>query len=197
MDLVLIRHGLPIAVENSDGSPADPPLSETGREQAQRLCKWLAHERLDAVYSSPLRRARETADPLVEALGVDLRIEPGVVEFDAASSVYVPLEQLREDDYERWLELVRGGLYSRIDLPRFKRDVIEIIGQLVRRHPGERIAVVCHGGVINAWAGHVLGIESPLFFAPDYTSLHRFMIARSGFRSMQSLNETPHLRDLV
>ena len=42
MDLLLIRHGLPVRVENPDGRPADPPLSQEGREQAERVAHWLA-----------------------------------------------------------------------------------------------------------------------------------------------------------
>jgi probable phosphoglycerate mutase len=57
------------------------------------------------------------------------------------------------------------------------------------------VAVVCHGGVINAFAGEVLGIREPfLFFDPGYTSISRFLAAKSGERSVLSLNETGHLR---
>jgi hypothetical protein len=56
---------------------------------------------------------------------------------------------------------------------------------------------VCHGGVINAWASHVLGIAELLFFAPDYTSINRFFAASSGERSVATLGETPHLRPEV
>jgi probable phosphoglycerate mutase len=54
---------------------------------------------------------------------------------------------------------------------------------------------VCHGGVINAWAAHLLGLPRVLFFSPHYTSLNRFVAASSGQRSVVSLNETGHLRD--
>ena len=54
--------------------------------------------------------------------------------------------------------------------------------------------MVCHGGVINAWAAEVLGIEPRLFFDPTYTSINRFVAARSGERSLVSLNEAAHLR---
>ncbi len=48
MELVIIRHGLPLRVENKDNTPADPELSETGIEQARRLSEWLKNETLDA-----------------------------------------------------------------------------------------------------------------------------------------------------
>ena len=59
MELLLIRHGLPERIEGADG-PADPVLTEEGRRQADLLAGWLAHEPIDHVLSSTLRRARET-----------------------------------------------------------------------------------------------------------------------------------------
>ena len=63
----MIRHGLPVRRETTDGSPADPELDTAGQEQAQRLARWLAPEGIDAVYVSPMRRALETAAPLAAA----------------------------------------------------------------------------------------------------------------------------------
>ena len=54
--------------------------------------------------------------------------------------------------------------------------------------------MVCHGGVINTWAAHVLGLETTLFFEPVYTSISRFLASASGERSLASLNEAAHLR---
>jgi probable phosphoglycerate mutase len=195
VELLLIRHALPLRVERADGTPADPPLSDTGHAQAERLAVWLAREKLHAVYTSPLRRARETAAPVAEALRVSARVEPGVVELDHQSSVYVPLEELKAMDRERWLELVRGGLYAQIDVPAFRRNVLHALGRIIDSHRGERVAVVCHGGVINAFAGDVLGVHEPfMFLDAGYTSISRFLIAGSGERSVASLNETGHLR---
>ena len=59
MELILVRHGLP---ERRDDT-SDPPLSATGHEQARRVAAWLAHERIDAVFSSTMLRARQTAEP--------------------------------------------------------------------------------------------------------------------------------------
>ncbi|TFG92656.1 MAG: histidine phosphatase family protein [Myxococcales bacterium] len=194
MELLLIRHALPLRVEKRDGTPADPPLSPEGVHQAGRLAAWLASERVDAVYSSPLRRARETAEPIVAARGVALRIEPGVVEFDPLSASYVPLEEIKAESRELWQELVNGGLTAGIDVALFRRTVAAALERIVAAHPGERVAVVCHGGVVNAWGAQVLGLESMLFFQPDYTSVSRFLAAGSGERSLLSLNETAHLR---
>ncbi len=194
MEILLIRHGLPIRVENDDGSPADPPLCPEGHEQAERMASWLEGVGIDAIYASPLLRARETAAPLAKRLGLEIEIEPGVVEFDRDADFYIPLEELKRTQYERWKRFVSSGYGEDVDMEAFQRQVATAIEGLIAANAGRRIAVVCHGGVINAWAVQVLGMEPRLFFDPTYTSINRFMAARSGERSVVSLNEAAHLR---
>jgi len=91
VELILVRHGLPVRIEDADG-PADPPLSDEGRAQAVRLADWLGREPIDAVYVSPMRRAMETAAPLADALGVDPVVDEELSEFDRDAHFYIPLE---------------------------------------------------------------------------------------------------------
>jgi probable phosphoglycerate mutase len=56
---------------------------------------------------------------------------------------------------------------------------------------------VCHGGTVNVFLAHVLGLDRPLFFEPEYTSISRVAASRNGPRSVVSINETGHLRDLA
>jgi probable phosphoglycerate mutase len=189
----MIRHALPLRVEGVAGRPADPALSEGGRLQAQRLQRWLAREHLDAIYASPLKRARETAEALALGRELPVVLEPGIAEFDRDAESYVPLEELKAENWARWKELVDGGMYASLDIGAFQRIVVEALERIVAAHPRQRVAAVCHGGVINAWAAHVLGIDRPVFFEPGYTSIHRFLAASSGERSVVSLNELAHL----
>ena len=191
MDLVLIRHGLPERDDNS----ADPPLTETGHEQARRAAAWLADERFDAVYSSTMKREIQTAEPYVAIGGQTLRTEEGLCEFDRGSGAYVPMEELKRTDYAAWLKLAQGG-YN-FDVAEFSHTVVTTLERIVQEHRGQRVAVFCHGGVVNVWTAHVLGLEARLFFEPVYTSLHRYLCASTGQRNIVSLNETAHLRGLV
>ena len=84
---------------------------------------------------------------------------------------------------------VQGGYGDGIDFESFCADVVNGVEAIIERHPGERVAVVCHGGVINIWTAHVLGMPMRLFFQPDYASIHRYVAARSGERSIDALNE--------
>lgn len=191
MELLLIRHALPERVETPDGSPADPPLSAQGLQQARRLADWLADEPIDRIYTSPLRRARETAKPLSQVRALDLDVEPRIAEYDQNADHYIPLEQLKREDYPRWLAFVRGGYNDMTDFARFHEDVVTAVEEIILANQGARVAIVCHGGVINAWAAHVLGLSPRLFFDADYVSVNRFMAARSGERSVHTLNERP------
>jgi probable phosphoglycerate mutase len=195
VELILIRHALPERRETDDGTPADPPLSQLGRRQAEAMARWVAAEKIDALYTSPMRRARETAAPLEQLLGLEAVLEPGIVEMDHQSDTYIPIDQLKRDDYPRWQALVQGGeLWGGIDMPAFRATVVEALERAVAAHRGGRVAVVCHGGVVNAWAGHLLGVEDPFFLDVAYTSVSRFLAASGGERSVVSLNEAGHLR---
>ena len=77
MELLIIRHGLPVRRELTEGA-ADPELAPQGHEQAKHLARYLGSEQIDAIYASPMARARETAAPLAELLALDIRISPGV-----------------------------------------------------------------------------------------------------------------------
>ncbi len=83
-----------------------------------------------------------------------------------------------------------------MDFSAFADHVISSIEDIVRQHAGERVAVACHGGVINVWTAHVVGFAPKMFFKPHYTSINRFQCASTGERSVLALNEAVHLRGL-
>jgi probable phosphoglycerate mutase len=188
MELILIRHGLPVRSAETD----DPPLSDEGHEQARRAARWLAEERIDAVYSSPMRRAVQTAEPFAALSGLPLTTHAGIVEFDRGSGAYVPMEELKREDYAAWKALVDGGFD--VDIFAFQTMVVAALEEIVAANRGRTVAVFCHGGVVNVWTAHVLGMEARLFFEPGYASIHRYLCAGSGERNIVALNERAHLR---
>ncbi len=195
MDLLLIRHALPERVVGADG-PADPVLTPEGRHQSERLADWLSHERLDHLISSTLRRAQETAAPVSARTALDIELVHGLSEFDAEADSYIPIEELRETRDPRFYAMVEGRwdeLGSSHDPASFAELVVETVEGLIARFPSKRVAIVCHGGVINLYLAHILGISRPLWFEPAYTSISRVAASRSGPRTIVSLNETAHL----
>ncbi|MGA0217312.1 MAG: histidine phosphatase family protein [Ilumatobacteraceae bacterium] len=196
MELLLIRHALPIRREVTEGA-ADPPLSDDGLRQAELLAEYLASEKIDAIYASPLLRAQQTAQPLSIRVGLEIIDDPGIAEFDQHSSEYIPVEELKASGDPRLTEFLLGEGDEFDDRDEFRDRVMNSIERIISDHGGDRVAVVCHGGVINLYAGDVLGlnVEGPGFFYPNYTSITRVAASRSGVRSIVTLNETSHLRN--
>jgi probable phosphoglycerate mutase len=195
VELLLIRHALPIRRELVDGI-ADPELADAGRRQAEHLAAYLEGEPLQAVYASPLRRAYETAEPLARTHGLPVVVDEDLAEYDREANEYVPVEELKASGDPRWHDLL-NGIWPEGAEPReaFQARCVAAIEARVGAHPSHRIAIVCHGGVINAYVAHILEIAGQTnFFYPNYTSIHRIAAARSGERSILTLNETFHLR---
>ena len=189
MELILIRHGLPVR----DDTSSDPHLTEEGHDQSARVALWLSQEKVDVLYSSPMVRARQTAEPFAKALGFEVSYHDGIVEFDRESGSYIPMEELKRTDYPRWKEMVDNG-YG-VDMSAFSATVVSALEGIIAANPKKKVAVFCHGGVINVWTAYVLGMEPKLFFEPRYTSVHRYLCASTGQRNIVSLNEVAHLRD--
>jgi probable phosphoglycerate mutase len=196
MELLLIRHALPVRRELDSGI-ADPELATEGLAQAEHLGTYLASEKIHAIYASPLRRAQQTAIPVARHQGVEIVTEEDVAEWDRLSNEYVPVEELKAANDPRWQAMLRGEMQEHQESPDlFNARVIAAVERCIANHGGQTIAIVCHGGVINAYLTHILGLTSYQqgFFYPNYTSIHRVAAARSGERSIVTVNETAHLR---
>lgn len=192
VELILIRHGLPLR----DESGIDPQLSPTGHRQARAVADWLADERIEAIYSSPLRRAVQTAQPLSDATGLSTVVEEDLREITMGEGSYIPLEQLEASHplLVRWREFAADS--SNELMVAFRTRVAGAVSRLIERHSGETVAVFCHGGVVNAATATLLGLAETLVFDIDYTSITRIRANRSGKRSVHCVNECGHLRSL-
>jgi probable phosphoglycerate mutase len=196
MDLLLIRHAEPVRVVDATG-PADPPLRDRGRLQAEHLARWLADEAIDAIVASPMRRAQETAAPIAAAHGLEVVIYDELAEFDREATSYIPYEELKATKDERFLAMVEGRLEDYdVDPADFQQGVVDAIERIIAANPSRTVAVVCHGGVINAYTAAIAGIPKVMWFEIDYSSISRVKATSrpDGPRSIKTLNETAHLR---
>jgi len=195
MEVLLIRHAIPIRRELESGI-ANPELAAEGLKQADLMAQYLASERLHAIYASPMQRAQQTAQPLAAVQGLTITTIDGVAEYDKNSNQYVPVEELKANNDPRWQEMLRGEWTSTDETEEeFINRTVSSIEEIITNHASQRVAIVCHGGVINAYICHVLGLKNQRgFFYPNYTSIHRIAAAGSGERSIVTLNETSHLR---
>jgi len=198
MELLLIRHALPVRIEDAAGA-ADPPLAELGLRQSEALAAALADEGVAVLLASPMRRAAETVAPVSAALGLDVEVVDGLAEYDRNSNWYIPIEELRAAGDPRWKDYLddHWGTDAGIDPDGFRAGVVRTIEDIVAANPGRKVAAVAHGGVINAWSAHVLQTPMPGVFEPAYTSISRYLCASTGERMVKSLNEASHVRGLL
>jgi broad specificity phosphatase PhoE len=140
---------------------ADRPLTELGREQAAALAERLRDTELDAVYSSDLRRARDTAEVVAAEHGLDVTAVPGLREVDVGSWSGLTRTEAQTrfpDGYERWIAGGEGWddgeTYDQLG-----QRVVAALLQLAAVHEGGRILVVAHGGTIRAIHAAALGID--------------------------------------
>ena len=194
---MLVRHALPVRMEVTEGA-ADPHLDERGVAQARLLAEYLADETVHALYSSPMLRARQTAQHVATQTGLEIVVEDDIAENDRAGKFYAPAEELKAAGDPRWREGATAAEWSPDHEPLevFHARIMAGIERIIERHPGERVVAVCHGGVIMRYTSTILGHpwEETGFFVPFYTSITRIVASRRGHRSIITLNEAAHLR---
>jgi probable phosphoglycerate mutase len=196
VQLLLIRHALPLRSQPHEGS--DPRLSADGFEQANRLPQALKRYPICRIVSSPQRRATQTATPLATALGLPVDVDDRFAEYDRDLTLYIPIEQIREEYPQEWARLADGHLPSSVDEEAFLARVGEALGDVVAAAGHEdTVAVVSHGGVINVILHQILGTARLLSFPIDYASVTRLRYARSGAATVAEVNGTEHVWDLL
>jgi broad specificity phosphatase PhoE len=151
--ILLARHGE--TDWNREGrfqGHADPPLNRTGRAQAVDLSRALAAEKLAAVYSSPLRRALETAEIVAASHGLEPVTVDGLREVDVGSwsgLTRAEIEQRFPAQFARWLAYGQGWDDGETYEEMGRRAVAALLG-LATAHEGQRVLAVTHGGPIRA-----------------------------------------------
>jgi len=150
--LLLVRHGeTDWNAERRWQGHADVPLNARGLEQAQALAEQLAAEPVDAIYSSDLSRARDTATAVGERLGVDVLVDADLREIDVG-----PIEGLTAEEvgsFDGWQGEPKEAHAER---------VLRAVQRIAERHPGQCVLVVTHGGSLRRVHEH-LGLESGPF----------------------------------
>ncbi len=196
MQVLLVRHALPLRSEHGQGS--DPDLSDQGVAQIERLPKALARFPISRVVSSPQRRAIQTAEPVAADRGLTVEVDDRFAEYDRDLPVYIPGEQIRAEMPEEWARLAQGHLPSAVDEDAFRARVRAAVDDLVAAgDPEDTVAVFSHGGVINVLLHEMLGTARLLSFPVDYASVTRLLFSRSGEASVVMVNGTEHVWDLL
>jgi probable phosphoglycerate mutase len=199
-ELILVRHGESVAAV--EGEPfelveghGNPPLSEEGLEQADRVGERLARERIDAIYVSNLVRTHQTAAPLARRVELtpiedrDLREvflgdwESGIFRKKVAERDPVALRMIEE---QRW-DVIPGAEPA----DQFAARTRAVVDRIAAAHPDERVAVFAHGGIIGEMLRQATRAE-PFAFTSDNTGISQLVVTTPRW-IVRRFNDVGHL----
>lgn len=197
--IVAIRHGeTDWNVGTRIQGQLDIPLNAAGRRQAARLGRALADEGLTRIYSSDLQRARQTAEALSAATGLPVHEEPGLRERAFGTfegQTWAEIEQRWPAESERWRRRDPDfGPPGGETLVRFYERCIAAATRLAQAHPGEVVALVAHGGVLDCLyrAAGRLALHAPRTWQLGNASVNRLLHTEGGF-TLVGWADTTHL----
>ena len=201
--IIAIRHGETAwNVDTRIQGHLDIPLSANGRWQAERLAEALRVEPITAIYASDLTRAWETAQSISKLQGLSVIKEVGLRERDFGEfegKTFAEIEVLLPEQSLRWRkrdpEFYPAGGESLIAL---RTRVLQAAERLASQHPGEQIALVGHGGVMDVLyrAATRLDIQAPRTWALGNAAINRLLWTADGF-TLVGWADTQHLDDDV
>jgi probable phosphoglycerate mutase len=201
-ELLLIRHGRSADVVPGAAESSDPELNEEGRRQAEVLASRLEPERkrIDAVYASDLRRASATARALAEPRSLKVHIRPALREVHLGDWERGEFRRRAAVRDPEWLAFAETGRWDNVPGSEgddaLRRRVGDCIEAIVAAHPDQIVAVVAHGGVINAYLAEITGNRRSFFAAIENTSV-TLVRARRDLRTIVLVNDCSHLYDAV
>ncbi|MBN1866065.1 histidine phosphatase family protein [Candidatus Sumerlaeota bacterium] len=197
--LFIVRHGETAwNVEQRLQGQLDSPLTDLGRRQAEAVAERLAEENLDVLYSSDLGRAMETARVIADRCGgPEIVPDAGLRERNFGIFNGLNFAEARERDpeaYSHWMEydyVVPGG-----ESPRQKAERgIAAVETVARRHPGRKIGIVTHGGILTSLLRRVMHVEAE---APHgfltYNGAVNVFLMENGALKLSTWGDIRHLR---
>ena len=199
--LLLVRHGQ--SEWNAAGriqGQIDIQLDKAGLQQAQRIADRLADETVAAIYSSPLQRAKVTADAIAVRFNLPVKLDPRLMEYDfgvISGSTWNDVVENHPEFASRWVEdpwaVPVTGSEGRVN---FAARVMSAVQDMVAQHPAEQVVVVAHGGTFGVYLTAMLGLDlnrrHPFHFGNTSLSL---VEVRAGAFHIHYLNNTCHLQN--
>jgi probable phosphoglycerate mutase len=165
--ILLIRHGINDYVKKGllAGRTPGVHLNEDGQAQAASVAERLGGEKIAAVYSSPLERCQETATPLAERLGLELRLLEDVKETDCGEWTGQALEELRKAETWQQVQISPSGFRfpNGESMLEIQARMVTALDRLQREHTGQTIAVFSHSDPIKLAVAYFIGMPLDLF----------------------------------
>jgi len=199
--VIAIRHGETAwNVDTRIQGQLDIPLNDTGRWQAARLARALADEPLQAVYASDLGRAHTTAQAVAAAAGLEVIADTGLRErgfgiFEGLT--FREIEQRWPEQSARWRRRdPHFGPEGGETLAGFYARCVAAATRLAAAHPGQTIALVAHGGVLDCLyrAGSRIELQAPRTWQLGNAGINRLLYTPEGF-TLVGWGDTFHLED--
>lgn len=197
--LIAIRHGeTDWNVASRIQGHTDIELNATGRWQAQQLAQALADESIDAVYASDLGRAYDTALAFAEPKGLEVLRDEGLRERQFGSFEGLSFEEIERrwpDQAQRWRQRDASfGPEGGETLSAFYERIVGTVQRLALGHPGQSIAIVSHGGVLDCLyrAATRLALDAPRTWQVGNASINRLLHSEGGL-TLVGWSDTGHL----
>ena len=200
--VLYVRHGqTPTTGKVLPGRAAGLHLADSGRSQADAVAQRIgALKRVDAVYASPLERARETAAPIAAARGLRVRVDKGLLECDFGEWTGGSLRDLARKP--EWQTVQRYPSGFRFPAGESFREMATRIastaGRLRQQHPGQVVVAVSHADPIKAAVADALGVHLDLFQRISISTCSVTAIAYGdGGPTVLTVNDTGDLAKLA
>ncbi len=191
MRLILVRHGQPD--EAHAHQPGDPPLTALGRAQAEAVGELLHREGVTHVVSSPMHRARQTADPLARRLSSQVQLIDGWAEVDLGTARYRSVDTIRAQGEVEWARFLDDPIgYFGVDPVAFRAGIREAMLASMSLAPNGVVAVFTHGMVINTVLSSALGLSKVNRFGVGHGSVTRIAVPSIDTIGVISVNEQGH-----
>lgn len=205
--LYLIRHGQSAGnAEGRFGGHGPTPLSELGKRQAELTARLLADERISVVYTSDLLRAVQTAEPLADLIGEPAMATPAFRERNVGVLEGLTFDESRDRHPKDYFALVNRDVRHVITHGESYRQLLERttreLWEIIRKHPGRRIAVFSHTGAICFMTLHLMGAirrdtRNTPWIVTSNCGINRFEIRGRRNIRVLAINDTRHLADIT
>ncbi|CAA9485360.1 MAG: Alpha-ribazole-5'-phosphate phosphatase [uncultured Solirubrobacteraceae bacterium] len=174
-NIVLVRHGETVwHADNRYAGRTDVALTDLGREQAQRLATWAAEAQLDAIWCSPLARARDTAQIAAGATGCSPRVDDRLVELDFGRGEGLTSADMQREFPDALADFradpVRHHLPGGEDPRAAVERALSCLREIASEHPSGRVLVVAHTTLLRLTLCRLIGVS-----LSDYRRLFPFV----------------------
>ena len=205
--LFLVRHGQSAGnAEGRFGGHSPTPLSDLGFEQARLTAEALAREKINAIYSSDLLRAVQTAEPLSKLVGIPIVTSEAFRERNVGVLEGLTFDESKQEYPNDYYALVNRNIHHVITKGESYTNLLDRITvelrNLLRKHRGERIAIFTHTGALCFMTLHLLGAihrgtkQTPWIITSN-CGINRFEIRGARNIRVLALNDTRHLTQIT